>query len=66
MFVISAGRSTIRLTSFKRLVETFRRFSIFKTKNFTTISCKRCGYTELYRGETSDGWNILDFLMGGG
>ncbi|WP_422146232.1 zinc ribbon domain-containing protein, partial [Miniphocaeibacter sp.] len=27
-------------------------------------SCSRCGYTELYRAETSDGWNILDFLIG--
>ncbi|MGO3790458.1 MAG: zinc ribbon domain-containing protein [Enterococcus gilvus] len=37
-----------------------------QNKKFITISCKTCGFTELYRGETSDGWNILDFLMGGG
>lgn len=35
-----------------------------QNKKFTTISCTQCGYTELYRQETTDGWNILDFLMG--
>ena len=36
-----------------------------QNKKFITISCKRCGYTELYRAETSSGSNILDFLIGG-
>lgn len=35
-----------------------------QNKKFITISCKKCGYTELYKSTTSDGWNILDFLMG--
>ncbi len=35
-----------------------------QNKKFITISCRRCGYTELYKGRTSDGSNILDFLMG--
>lgn len=35
-----------------------------QNKKFITISCSRCGYTELYRSETSTGWNILDLLMG--
>lgn len=26
--------------------------------------CPKCGFTELYKGTSSDGWNILDFLMG--
>ena len=29
------------------------------------ISCAQCGYTELYRAASSDGWNILDFLTNG-
>ena len=32
-------------------------------KKFITISCTKCGYTELYKEETSAGMNILDFLM---
>ncbi|MEG1254601.1 zinc ribbon domain-containing protein [Clostridium sp.] len=35
-----------------------------QNKKFITISCKKCGYTELYKGTTSTGENILDFLMG--
>jgi len=34
-----------------------------QNKKFITISCKKCGYTELYKCDTSTGWNILDFLM---
>ena len=37
----------------------------FQNKKFITISCTRCGYTELYRAQTSTGWNVLDFLVGG-
>lgn len=36
-----------------------------QNKKFITISCTRCGFTELYRSQTSTGWNVLDFLMGG-
>ncbi|HID0758154.1 TPA: zinc ribbon domain-containing protein, partial [Clostridium botulinum] len=25
----------------------------------------KCGYTELYKAQTSAGWNVLDFLIGG-
>jgi len=34
-----------------------------QNKKFITVSCSKCGYTELYRSETSAGMNILDFLM---
>ncbi|GAA0740815.1 zinc ribbon domain-containing protein [Clostridium oceanicum] len=33
-----------------------------QNKKFITISCARCGYTELYKGQTTTGMNILDFL----
>ncbi|WP_010299503.1 MULTISPECIES: zinc ribbon domain-containing protein [Clostridium] len=33
-----------------------------QNKKFITISCARCGYTELYKSKTKAGWNILDFL----
>ncbi len=36
-----------------------------QNKKFITISCTDCGYTELYRAETSAGMNILDFLLNG-
>ncbi len=42
----------------------FAKVFDIQNKKFITISCVKCGYTELYKAQTSDGWNILDFLMG--
>lgn len=42
----------------------FAKIFDVQNKKFTTISCKQCGYTELYKVQGSDGWDILDFLMG--
>lgn len=36
-----------------------------QNKKFYTVSCAQCGYTELYKGTTSTGMNVLDFLMNG-
>ena len=41
------------------------KFFDVQNKKFITISCTRCGFTELYRSETSTGSNVLDFLIGG-
>ena len=42
----------------------FAKIFDIQNKKFITISCTRCGFTELYKSQTSDGMNILDFLMG--
>lgn len=36
-----------------------------QNKRFMAIECRNCGYTELYRANSSTGMDILDFLMGG-
>lgn len=36
-----------------------------QNKKFTTISCTKCGYTEIYKADVSDLENIFDFLIGG-
>ena len=41
----------------------FAKIFDIQNKKFITVSCSRCGFTELYRSDTSDGWNILDFLL---
>ena len=43
----------------------FSRFFDVQNKKFTTISCEKCGYTEIYKGTTSGAGNLLDFLLGG-
>ena len=35
-----------------------------QNKKFITVSCTSCGYTELYKAQGSEGWDILDFLIG--
>ncbi|WP_125572107.1 zinc ribbon domain-containing protein [Lacticaseibacillus songhuajiangensis] len=42
---------------------TFAKLMDVQNKKFMTISCDNCGYTELYKMQTSTGMNILDFLM---
>ncbi len=33
-----------------------------QNRKFTAVTCKRCTYTEFYRGETSTLGNIVDFM----
>ncbi|GAA0078587.1 zinc ribbon domain-containing protein [Clostridium sp. CTA-5] len=42
----------------------FAKIFDVQNKKFITVSCTRCGYTELYKAQSGSGWNILDFLMG--
>ncbi|HBC97122.1 MAG TPA: DNA-binding protein [Clostridium sp.] len=42
----------------------FAKIFDVQNKRFVTITCRRCGYTELYKAQSSSGWNILDLLIG--
>lgn len=42
---------------------TFAKLFNVQNKRFITISCKDCGYTELYNSKTSTGMNVLDFFF---
>ncbi len=41
----------------------FSKLFDVQNKKFITVTCTKCGYTELYKADTSAGMNILDFLM---
>ena len=41
----------------------FAKIFDIQNKRFITISCKDCGYTELFKQNEQTGWNILDFFM---
>ena len=41
----------------------FAKIFDVQNKKFITVSCKKCGYTELYKQDTSTGMNVLDFLL---
>ncbi len=36
-----------------------------QTEKFQTISCTKCGYTEIYKRVSGTGENVIDFLFGG-
>ncbi|WP_417462364.1 zinc ribbon domain-containing protein [Kordiimonas sp.] len=38
------------------------KFFNVQNRKFTAVTCRRCAYTEFYRGETSALGNIVDFL----
>lgn len=40
----------------------FTKIFDVQSKKFTTVTCKQCKYTELYKAETSMLGNIFDFL----
>ncbi|MCB9001396.1 MAG: zinc ribbon domain-containing protein [Bacteroidales bacterium] len=40
-----------------------RLFDI-QNRKFNAVSCAKCGFTELYKLNTSKGLDILDFLVG--
>ena len=58
------GNNEYEADQFQATGGNFAKIFDVQNKKFTTISCKRCGYTELYKTQSSSGWNILDFLMG--
>lgn len=40
------------------------KFFNIQNKKYTTVSCSRCRFTEIYKAETSSIGNILDFFTG--
>lgn len=40
----------------------FAKIFDVQNKKFTTVSCRKCGFTELYKGKTSTIGNVFDFF----
>lgn len=43
----------------------FSKIVDVQNKKFLTISCDRCGYTELFKSNTTTLGNVFDFLTNG-
>lgn len=57
------GSTSFEHDQFQATGGNFAKIFDIQNKRFITISCTRCGFTELYKQQTSTGWNILDLLM---
>lgn len=61
---VKCGNQSFESDQFQATGGNFAKIFDIQNKKFITISCTRCGYTELYKANSDSGWNILDFLMG--
>ncbi len=57
------GCTTYEHDQFQATGGNFAKIFDVQNKKFITITCTRCGYTELYKTMNSEGWDILDFLL---
>lgn len=60
---IKCGCEEFENDQFQATGGNFSKIFDIQNKKFVTVSCKKCGYTELYKSTTDAGMNILDFLM---
>ena len=61
---VKCGNQSFESDQFQATGGNFAKIFDIQNKKFITISCTRCGYTELYKANSDSGWNILDFLTG--
>ena len=59
------GETEYESDQFQATGGNFAKLFDVQNKKFYTVSCSRCGYTELYKTVSGTGMNILDFLMNG-
>lgn len=62
---LKCANHTFEQDQFQATGGDFSKFFNVQNKKYITISCAQCGYTELYKAQTSTGMNILDFLLNG-
>ena len=58
-------RTKCDVDEFRATGGNFAKIFDVQNKKFTTLSCKQCGYTEIYKGNTSTLGNVFDFFAGG-
>lgn len=59
---MKCGNDTYETDQFQATGGNFAKVFDVQNKKFTVVSCKRCGYSELYKKQGSAGWDIFDFL----
>ena len=64
-YVCTKCKNNTYVTDEFRATGGISRFFDVQNKKFTTVSCSQCGFTEIYRGDTSRWGNVADFFLGG-
>jgi len=58
------SNTTYETDQFQATGGTFAKLFDVQNKKFSTITCTRCKYTEIYKASTSELENIIDFFFG--
>lgn len=61
---VKCGNETYEADRFQATGGNFAKLFDVQNKRFTTVSCTKCGYTELYRADPDDLMDIFDFFIG--
>lgn len=62
---VKCGCQEYTTDQFQATGGTFEKLFDIQNKKFTTVSCTKCSYTEIYKAQTSELENIFDFIIGG-
>lgn len=54
--------TTYETDEFRATGGAFAKIFDVQNKKFTTVSCTKCGFTELYKRQTSTLGNVFDFF----
>ncbi len=60
---VKCGNTAFEKDQFQATGGNFAKLFDVQNKKFITVSCTKCGYTEIYKTTTDSGMNVLDFLM---
>lgn len=58
------GSKQYELDEFRAVGNMFTKLFNIQNKRFTTITCKRCKYTEIYKTTQKKFANVVDFFIG--
>lgn len=60
---VKCGNTSFEKDQFQATGGNFAKMFDIQNKKYITVSCSNCGYTEIYKANSSTGMNVLDFLI---
>ncbi len=59
------GNTSYEVDQFQATGGSFAKLFDVQNNKFSTVTCTKCRFTELYKADTDQLENIFDFLIGG-
>ena len=61
---MKCGHDSFETNEFRATGGIFSKLFDVQNRKFTTVSCKKCKFVELYKGDSSTLGSVVDFLVG--